>query len=164
MLKRITNNKRKIVPNLIPKSKLVMRGNHCKQSEPKPLFPQLMRKKIEFSISLTAYFEKWFFSFACLQAKWSENCFLHSSPLHQNVFLWSDIKTFCHNHKTFFFWKDLKHHTKSFKWFGEWSNKTYINQWQIKGKKFSWQTYPFLCTKCAFLVSQKINDFESIFW
>ena len=57
MLKRITNNKRKIVPNLIPKSKLVMRGNHCKQSEPKPLFPQLMRKKIEFSISLTAYFK-----------------------------------------------------------------------------------------------------------
>ena len=103
MLKRITNNKRKIVPNLIPKSKLVMRGNHCKQSEPKPLFPQLMRKKIEFSISLTAYFEKWFFSFAWLQAKWSENYFLHPSPLHQNEFLWSDIKTFCHNHKTFSF-------------------------------------------------------------
>ena len=102
MLKRITNNKKKMLSKQIPKSKPPMRGNHNKQRVPFLLFLYLMRKKIEFSVSLTVYFEKWLSSqhicTSSLKWKW---CFIISS-LKQNTFLSSCIKTFCHNHKTFF--------------------------------------------------------------
>ena len=58
MLKRITSNKKKMLSKQIPKSKPPMRGNHNKQRVPFLLFLYLMRKKIEFSVSLTVYFEK----------------------------------------------------------------------------------------------------------